>query len=474
MAIWDDAIKEKKENSSIFSSSADTHKCPGCAGNLLFDQESQKLLCNSCGKSYFPEYFEISELLNRTVNEEFQEDDNEFSKHEIICNACGAAVVADINTVSTFCAFCGSPALITSRLTKSFEPKYIIPFKVKKEEAQKIFVDWTSNKRFIPSNFTSKATLEKITGLYVPFWLIDADCDINLEAGAHKTSKDLIRNFEIKRTGKFRMRGVPFDGSKKINDVLMERIEPFDYCELTEYKSGYLPGYYAERYDDSIEDLSERISERFRYYAKEERDSFISKSRFDSYNIDKDESTSSNYVCNYALFPVWFLNYEFEGIRYKIAVNGQTGKIHGEVPIDDKKRKLVKFLHYLWGYTKMALACFIIGLILSVLFMIRDADNISFASAFETTMILFFVEIIPMIICSIFLSDNDGWKVIFEFFIKKIQDDVDSIDEEIAKMPPARTYIDSTDRVIINEEDKELIPTISIQTPREDENNFYM
>ncbi len=139
MAIWDDALNEQKLNSKTIFNSADTHKCPGCSGNLFFDLELGKLQCNNCSKSYFPEYFEISELLDKIKLDDSSIEEDESVNHEIICNACGASVVASKNTVSTFCAFCGSPAIISSRLTKAFRPDCLIPFKVTKTEAQTIF-----------------------------------------------------------------------------------------------------------------------------------------------------------------------------------------------------------------------------------------------------------------------------------------------------------------------------------------------
>lgn len=338
MAIWDDAIE--KASAKIYVS-ADTHKCPNCATNLFFDSVTNKLKCSSCGESFYPEYFEIKELLSKTFIP-VEVEETEYTQCEIMCNSCGATVIADKDTTSTFCTFCGSPALVINRLTNRYEPKSIIPFKVQRDEALQIFKDWASKQKYFPKDFMVNAKLELLSPVYVPFWLIDADCYLNFIDFPRDEKNTIHEAMGFARLFTYKMKRVPFDGSEGINDFLMERIGPFNYEELVPFSSGYLLGYVAKRYDENIDNLSDRIVARFRRYLIEQRKDW-------AYNKSEKILSKKNYFynCNnfnaeYALMPIWFLNYKYDGEIYQIAINGQTGKIDGNLPFnaDAQMRKI--------------------------------------------------------------------------------------------------------------------------------------
>ena len=44
----------------------------------------------------------------------------------------------------------------------------------------------------------------------------------------------------------------------------------------------------------------------------------------------------------YALLPVWILNTRWNNTNYMFVVNGQTGKIVGDLPVDKKKLNLIR------------------------------------------------------------------------------------------------------------------------------------
>lgn len=451
MAIWDDALKEVK----TVSLSADTYKCPGCASNLLFNQRNGQLECSYCKGKYYPEYFEISNNLNLDDEEEISENDF-LTKQEITCNSCGSTIVADKNTSATFCPFCGSPALVTGRLTRSFKPDYIIPFKLTHKEAADIFVNWAGEKKFVPKDFTSAGTLEKITGLYVPFWLIDADCEINFIGGASKSDKDALYQYSIVRKGGFKMHRVPFDGSKRINDWLMECIEPFDYSEMVPFSNGYLPGYFAEKYDLTAGDMAERISNRFRGYMADERDTYMSTDRYETYTVDEDKSKSTNYVCKYALLPVWFLTYKYENIYYRVVINGQTGKITGQIPTDSKLFKRAKTKKYVKKYSALIIA--LLGFSISFMGTIYYSGyyNGNFAFGLRLAGFHFLGATIFGIWLSFLLRKNSDLSAqgIAEYIHDKNQEINLELERTHDTPPPGYIYIDSRDRVSLIKEDK--------------------
>lgn len=335
MAIWD--IKEKTTTLS-----ADSRKCLNCGDNLKFFVEEGYLKCVSCGSEFSPEIFEINAVLEEKIEHEIDfnsEKEDEITrffreKHqEIICNACGSVVLTNKNTISTFCAFCGSPAVIERRIQKEFLPDGIIPFKVSRDDAQQNIRKWLKTQKTAPRGFMSQKMLDKMTGIYVPFWLVDADCEMNVSGSCYRYDhmNQVYYEYFVRRNGSFPMKLVPFDGSKRIPDTLMEAIEPYDYKELVDFNDSYLNGVYAERYDQSPSELAPRIHGRFKDYMYELARK-LTDDKYTTHDMNKNYSTASNYKCYYALLPVWFLTYTYNGGEYSIAVNGQTGEVAGRTP----------------------------------------------------------------------------------------------------------------------------------------------
>ena len=315
---------------------AATYKCPGCAGNLFFDTNTRKLDCKFCGTSYNPDVLDMLEVFSRVEQESDAKADD--ARHEIVCSSCGAVVITDENTSSSICCFCGSPALAARRLTKEFRPDYIIPFKVTKEEARAKFIEWASTNKYIPNDFTSEENINKLTGLYVPFWLVDCKCTAEFYGTGYLPDGANLGVFALERLVNFYLSRVPFDGSRKISNRLMAAVEPFDYSEMVEYKDAYLPGYYAERYDQTPLELSENVSNRARKYA-EEAVKVLSCGQYSRVEFSTGYSKASEFKHSYALLPVWFMNYNYEGVNYGFAINGQTGEVCGDLPFSKIKRK---------------------------------------------------------------------------------------------------------------------------------------
>ena len=352
---WKDDTAESGGSSSA--------KCPNCSSNIFFNEKIGRLVCNFCGGIYIPETLAPTGSIENRDTEDAGEEEN--NKQEFICDSCGAAVVTDYNTSATFCAFCGSPTLIKRRLSRQFRPDVIIPFKVSKEEAIKNYSEWVKTHPGVPKEFRDSSTLDKITGFYVPFWLIDADCTtmINGSGEADGGADDRrVAHFTIDREVDFKMKRVPFDGCKKISNLLMEAIEPFDYSDLVPYNDMYLPGFYAQRYDTSALDMLDLIGIRFDSYAMNLVRRFAA-SEYSGIEVSSRGSYAENFSQLYALLPVWFLNVKYKGLTYGLAVNGQTGEASGNLPIS----KWSIFKHSLLKAGKLVLPYILFMLILSTL-----------------------------------------------------------------------------------------------------------
>ena len=349
---------------SVFSSNA--KKCPTCGANLNYNMRVEGLACTSCGSVFDPNTLDMKWSMGiSNPEQEYGIDDvlsdDDEKRIEIVCNSCGAQIVADKNVSSTVCAFCGSPALITRRLTREFHPDNIIPFEIDKDKAIELFKKYCEGIPHLPRDFTSARTLKKFTGIYVPTWLIsctvkakvtgrghtDPEYDRAREEG-HAKGRAMIAGtgmtgnapvilndpdaFEVKGTVSFKLNDVPFDGEKQIANRVMEAAEPYDYSRMVPFSGAYLQGYVAEKYDQQPKDMNDRIVRRFDKYTMQicEMCDF----GFKSFKIVEHDPTPvfKDFIIKYCLLPAYFLHYEYNGRNYQYVINGQTGKVSGEFP----------------------------------------------------------------------------------------------------------------------------------------------
>ncbi|MBQ5423385.1 MAG: hypothetical protein IIU27_05840, partial [Clostridiales bacterium] len=339
MALWNerpfdekgpDPFGRREVKSEFEQLSADSAKCPSCGANIFYEPELSAMMCRDCGNVYSPDTMELRGSLGISKEHDYVGDTDmseaDKMRHEIVCNACGAALVADENTMSTMCPFCGSPALITRRLSREFKPDYIVPFKIDRDQAESIMNKWISSRKHTPLGFKTKSRLTKMTALYVPFWLVD--CGVNTDVSGTGKKIDGITStiFEVDSTITYYVKGVPFDASIKVANKLMEAIEPFDYSEMVKFESKYLQGFYADKYDQLPSEITDRITRRLNKFSDSELE-LIAK-RYDEYENRTIKSfTWLNEInVKYCLLPVWFMTVEFGGTKYQFAVNGQTGE----------------------------------------------------------------------------------------------------------------------------------------------------
>lgn len=329
---------------------ASQYKCPNCSAELLFNPETQQLNCEYCRSSFTME--QIQQIYAELENEVPAPDTSDFESHTNLyhCASCGADIMSDDLTTATFCYYCHSPVILSGRLTGDYKPSKVIGFKVTRENALASFKQWCGSKMFIPSDFRSEQQLEKMTGLYVPFWI--ADCDVS--ADYHATGKIIRRwtsgsyrytetkEYAISRNAKIFTDGIPADGESKIEDLLMESIEPFDYNELKDFSMSYFTGFFADKYDVDKAGVFPRIRERAEQACKN-----VIRNSVHGYNsviVNRESYNINRTKWQYIMLPVWFMTYNYGGKIYEFALNGQTGKLAGTPPLDKKKLSLFSVL----------------------------------------------------------------------------------------------------------------------------------
>ncbi len=325
------------------------YKCPCCGAAIAFDSTLQKMKCPYCDTEFDMETLRsFDKELGREQSDEFHWDasQNDWQAGETeglrsyICNSCGGEILCDENTAATSCPFCGNPVVMMGQVAGSLKPDLVIPFKLDKKAAKEGLMKHLTGKRLLPKIFKDENHIDEVKGIYVPFWLFDADADAHAQYRATKvrTWSDSRYNYTetsyymVVRGGEIGFEHVPVDGSSKMPDDLMESIEPYDFSEAVDFQTAYLAGYLADKYDVSSENSIGRANERIKNSTEAALEQTVV--GYDSVQTEHCDLRVTNGKTRYALYPVWLLNTTWNSKQYTFAMNGQTGKFVGDLPVD--------------------------------------------------------------------------------------------------------------------------------------------
>ena len=329
------------------------YQCPCCGAPLTFLGE--KLQCDSCDNTFsVDDITQMNEgMENATRESKYNWDHYEPRNYEAegsvnlanySCESCGAEITGDDTLGATVCPYCGQSTVVKSQFEGTLRPDYIIPFKVDKKAAMKAFEEAAAKAPFLPDSFREQKKIEEMAGIYVPFWMFDCDCDAYLTYDAQRVTTWSDSQYRYTKTDFYKLlrqggvgfANIPVDGSKKADDAYMEAVEPFDYNDAVEFNGAYLSGYLADKYDVSHEESIERANERVKNSTIQTFERTTD--GYASVLPDQASVSFSNGKIRYALLPVWMLNIKYQGNMYQYAINGQTGKVVGEYPVDKKKK----------------------------------------------------------------------------------------------------------------------------------------
>ncbi|MDR1209886.1 MAG: hypothetical protein LBK41_06190 [Clostridiales bacterium] len=324
------------------------YKCPSCGGAIAFDAESQRMKCPYCGAELDVEALKsYDEALKADVGDSISwADGRRWDEGEsagvgvFTCESCGGELVADTNTAATDCPFCGNHVVLTGRVSGGLRPDLLIPFKLTGEQARAALKRHLKGKLLLPNIFRDENHINETRGIYVPFWLYDADADAEARFRATKVrswsdSRNHYReisHYMVTRRGRVSFERVPSDGSGKMPDDLMESIEPYDFGGAVDFQTAYLAGFAADKYDVGAEAAAPRANGRIRESAFALLERTVA--GYASVSRESGAVRLSNGGVRYALYPVWLLNTTWRGKKYVFAMNGQTGKFVGDLPTD--------------------------------------------------------------------------------------------------------------------------------------------
>jgi DNA-directed RNA polymerase subunit RPC12/RpoP len=329
------------------------YSCKNCGAELYWDTQVGCLKCKFCDAEFQASDFEDHTVVDEPVKNESM--DKEYVNSEGItddmsvyeCKNCGGEVVTLNTTMATICPYCGEAISITSKSVGDFRPELCIPFKKDKKQIVDIYKNYVSGSFLAPKEFKEQSTIEKIQGLFTPFYLhsinnkakhaFEGEILSSHKRGYDKVTTHKVYSLTIDADGKFEK--IPTDASKRIENSLMEAIEPFDYNECKSYNPAYMAGFMAEQTDDDVDDMNIRAETRSTQAMREK-----AHSAFRNYSSVRQINESikiSQHTSQYVLLPVWLLNVKHGDKKYTFAINGQTGKVVGKLPIDKLKLFLI-------------------------------------------------------------------------------------------------------------------------------------
>ena len=365
-----------------------TIKCPSCGGVVVLNPETGKLKCTQCDsivnqgigeesssmvrnedgelvdkRSYraVQKIARIKRYITDTTDTIYTLDEINLGKDEdspkymemnlYECTSCGARLMVKSTETSSFCAYCGQPMILVDRVNDELEPDVIIPFGISQKRAEQLIRERFCKGWFVPNDIKN-FQIDKIRGIYVPYWLASYHVRKKLkyvyqenEKGENVTgyerlfgsmsligrkTADRYITHNCMRDCECMVSRMPGDASRRLNDNISARLEPYDFDKALEFSPEYLSGFYTDRYDVPATEIAAPAKRKSNEAVREEMLSDIP----GNINIRvTDEKTDIKLTdIEYALLPAWFMTFRYQGILYTVAVNGQTGKVVGNVP----------------------------------------------------------------------------------------------------------------------------------------------
>lgn len=336
------------------------YKCPACTGPLHFCGTSGKMQCDYCdsifGVDEIEEMYAAANEKAEAATEANKEkaanaDEWEISNEQMAgegmksysCPSCGAELICEDTLAASSCPYCGNPTVVPGQFSGMLKPDYVVPFKLEKDSAVKALKNHYKGKFLLPKEFSDQNHIEEVKGLYVPFWLFNGKAAGTCEFEGVKETKTRLGNnetiikkyYSVSRGGEASFEKIPADGSSKMPDDVMDSIEPYDYSEIKDFSKAYLTGYLADIYDVSAEECAPRAVARAK---KSLRDTLYND--ITGYNTVSDRGNGIKVeqgTISYAMMPVWLLNTKYKDKNYLFAMNGQTGKLVGDLPMNVSK-----------------------------------------------------------------------------------------------------------------------------------------
>ncbi|MGL4849449.1 MAG: hypothetical protein ACRC28_11090 [Clostridium sp.] len=328
--------------------------CPNCGGGMKFDIGEQKFTCEYCGTE------EVFEKVDNNVNEydlyEFMDSERSNtwqSETKVLeCTGCGAEIIINNEETAKFCSFCGSSHITKGHEEALIKPEGILPFKINDAKAKELLEKWIKTRYLAPNDLKNMYSSEKLMAIYVPYWTFDANAHgvyqgeggkrayKNVTVNGKTTRKEITIWYSVNGSIDHNFDDIQVNASKNFREDIIDGVEPFSMDKLVPYDKKYLSGYVAERYTKNLKTCFEIAKKEMREKLKSQAKSQI-KLRYDEAKVTRIKVKYKDSKFKHILVPVWTANYDYKGKKYKYIINGETGKMSGQIPYSGAKLALI-------------------------------------------------------------------------------------------------------------------------------------
>jgi hypothetical protein len=333
-------------------SALDKHPCAACGAQAAWNPGKQALVCSFCGTETPFKVDANGAIVELDLAKALREIPDESrgwlaEKRSVQCQSCKAVSVFDPERVAQNCDFCGSPALVPYNEIKApIRPQSLLPFKVTQGAVREQMRRWYASKWLAPNTLRTRAMVDRVHGVYIPYWTFDAHvvCPWRAEAGHYYYTNEQYRD----KQGRSQVRQVrhtrwepasgeirhffddePVSGTHGVSSRLLKQIEPFPTSELVPYGTAFVSGFVVEHYQVVLVEAAANSQEQMKGKLYDMCGAQVPGDTQRNLEIFP---TFSRQTFKHILVPVWLLTYRYGNKPWQVVVNGYTGRIAGQYP----------------------------------------------------------------------------------------------------------------------------------------------
>lgn len=410
-------------------------ECPNCGGNLKFDIASQQIKCPSCDSQFDP--YEVKK--ENAVSESNMVGEDEFNVTVFTCPQCAGEIYSTDNTAAGFCIFCGASNILNTRLQNERRPGYIIPFQKTKADCKEAYMKMMRHAIFAPKELKAKKHIDGFRGIYMPYWVyyVTQQGAARLMGQTSHRSGDYIitEHYNLDMEMNSYYKGLSYDASSSFSDSLSGKLAPFDVKNMKEFTPSFLSGFYADTCDVEAglyeRDAMDIANKKTKKYLKKSTE--VKKYKIETPDSGLDAAFHTRIrERDIAMFPVWFMSYRNKDRVAYATVNGQTGKVVADLPVDLKK--------YVLGSMILAVP---IAILLNLFFTLQPATLLVLVAFFAAGAMLLYSKEIKQIAAKENYEDDRGMTSALERMRQKRKETM------AAKRQAAAAFSDGTSEPIV-------------------------
>lgn len=310
--------------------------CPGCGGALRFDIPSQQMICEMCGAQHDP-------AITASINKEAK-GTQVFEAYSYLCPSCGGELLTTDKTDAIgFCPFCGGASMLFDRIHEQWEPSFVIPFQITKEQCKELYVKHAKRTIFSSGKYRDPQLIDGFRGIYMPYYCYQAVQQGRFSMEGKTKGVFTTSTYRVTGDTDVRLDGYAHDAAKDFSDRMSENIAPFDPAGHKPFVPGYLSGFYADVGDvdpESYRAAGEQCMKASTAGIMAEEPSVTrGAGGMHKLKINKKSASIPTKIISSerVLYPVWFMSYRNKDRITYAAVNGQTGRVTADLPLSPWK-----------------------------------------------------------------------------------------------------------------------------------------